>query len=120
MTDPCECDGLTEIYLGEHQTNRLARGGQVRRGRAWIDSNILHITDLHDDGGFSLHIPLIQNVKDDCHVELKGKFPWGTGQALKCHAKHDLRHGFVRVGSFDDPDMWFEAHIAVPSQSSMC
>ena len=70
----------------------------------------LHITDLQNDGVFSLQLPLLCKVNDSI-VELQGRFPLGAGRPVKCHAKYNMQTLCVRVDSFDDPAAWFEARI---------
>lgn len=111
--DPYGCDGSLEVYLGEHHTNILPLGGQVRKGDAFVDCNTLHITTFdHNNDMFLLKLPLPEQLSSLTVQRLSGRFPWGQGKTLKCQAKVNLEEGRVRVDSFEDLAVWFEVELA--------
>lgn len=111
--DPYGCDGSLEVYLGEHYTNIFPKGGQVRKGDAFVDRNTLHITTFdHDHDIFLLKLPLPEQLSGRTVQRLSGRFPSGQGKTLKCQAKVNIQEGHVRVDSFEDMAVWFEVELA--------
>ena len=114
-SDPYGCDGVYQVYLGEHLTNnKVPRGCQVQKGDAYVDKGVLHITTMErNDALFQLKIPLPAQVsnRDVSRGSFAGRFPWGQGKSLRCQAKLDVEEGRVRVDSFDDPTVWFEVAL---------